>query len=109
MGSISINAGGKSVVIKNGEVFIDGERVVEAKPKEGLTIKLEGSVNSLQVDGELHVDGDVNAGVIKADSINCGDVSGNIDAMSVNCGDVDGNVSAKAVNCGDVGGNVSGK
>ncbi len=84
---------GRTVVIRNGAVSIDG------KPVDGtlsgvVEIRvLEGSIENLQSDC----------------GIQCGDVSGNVTAgMSVTCGDVEGNVSSNmSVNCGNVSGSVS--
>lgn len=90
---------GRSVVIVNGKVLIDG-----APAEESLSgvveIKVEGDLVSLECDAPVTVNG--NVGQLSAGgSVHCNDVGGNVNAGgSVHCGDVGGSLNAGgSVNC----------
>lgn len=99
MNRITINgktiecSGSNSVVIRNGQIIVDGETIEKCSHNQNVII--EGNVNSLDCDGSVEVRG--NTG-----SIDCGgscnvtgNVEGNVDAGgSVNCKNVSGNIDA---------------
>lgn len=99
---------GNSIVIINDRIIIDGKDVTdEDTPKDILSIKVEGTLASLQSDKSVkcgNVQGHVNAG----GSVNCDNIAGNASAAgSINCDDVGGNVQAGgSVNCDKVMGKV---
>jgi len=97
MGTIVINGQtftGNNVDIVGGRVIIDG--VEQMSGQSGiLEIRVtEGTIHNLKADGSvncLNVTGNVSAG----GSVNCNDVGGNVAAGgSVNCDDVSGKVTA---------------
>ena len=99
MNKITINgktiecSGSNSVVIRNGQIIVDGETIGECNRNPNVII--EGNVNSLACDGSVEVRGNTR-------SIDCGgscnvtgNVEGDIDAGgSVNCKNVTGNIDA---------------
>lgn len=110
---LSINGidivGGRSIVIKNGQVFVDGKEAEIAPIKGIVEVRvIDGSI------GELHSDASVNCEAVTGNvtaggSVNCGDVGGSVKAGgSVNCDSVRGDVSSGgSVNCDDIGGNIT--
>ena len=104
--SMTITGDCKTIVTKNGKIFIDG---VEAEgAKDVVDIHVEGNVGSIKCRGSVDVSGDVEKSVDAGGSVTCGNVGGSADAGgSVNCGNVTGNADAGgSVNCGNVGGDV---
>lgn len=101
---------GRSIVISNGKIIIDGKDVTP----EGKTINIsiEGDVDNISVDmcNKFEVKGNVNSIVSTSGDIECGDVTGNIECTSgdIECNNVGGNVETTSgdVKCGNVGGNV---
>lgn len=86
---------GKSVVVKNGKVFVDGKSV-ESDEKE-IKIEVTGNIETLTVDhcDEVKVTGDVSKlKTMSGDVTIGGDVKGNVETMSgdVRCGNITGKV-----------------
>lgn len=87
---------GRSVSIKNNEVWIDGKKVQDIQQCPKLEITIQGEVQELKcTSGDIRVMG--NVGTLKTTSgdINCGNVGGNVNSVSgdVACLVVSGNVS----------------
>lgn len=106
---VTIETSGKSIVVSNGKVIVDGNeiQVGEIKNNRIDVHVLSGEVGSLKADGNIYaqdVKGDVDAG----GSVDCKNVGGSVDAGgSISCGDVSGSVDAGgSVRCGRVGGDV---
>lgn len=129
--SIEINGkkfSGKKIEVKGDTVIVDGvehsleeENVVKKKSTLNLfkksskekksrnfAIYIEGQIESLIVDGDVSVDGDIRGSVEAVGNVDCGDVGGSVKSNgSVDCEDVKGDVKANgSVDCGDVGGSV---
>ena len=106
---VTIETSGKSIVVSNGKVIVDGTEVQVGEIKNNridLHI-LSGEVGEIRADGNVYaqdVRGDIDAG----GSIDCKNVGGSADAGgSITCGDVSGNVDAGgSVRCGKVGGDI---
>lgn len=85
---------GASVTIINGRVIING-RTVEEGLSEVVTLKVEGDLVALRVDGPVELTGNVHGPVSAGGSVECGDVGGSVQAGgSVRCGAVRGGVMA---------------
>ncbi len=85
---------GSSIIIVNGEVWIDGVKKENKNfPENVLTIEVRGRLESLKTDANVNCD---NVGSVEAGgSVNCDDVKGNVTAGgSVNCDDVGGCIQA---------------
>ena len=100
MATITINGltvSGRSVVINNNKVIVDGEEVSSGDSKK-LDIVITGNVDNLQVDsGTVKVDGNVSQVATQSGSVTIGgDVRGSVSSMS-------GSVSVD----GKVGGSVT--
>lgn len=105
MSKITINGNvvsGRSVVVNNGRVIIDG---VDVTPDSKIiNISVDGSIDIMNVDVCSKIDVVGKVGTIKTASGDVdvdGDVTGSIQTMSgdVKCGDIGGNVSTMS---GDV-------
>jgi hypothetical protein len=86
---------GKSVVVKNNKVFIDGKSV-ETDEKE-INIEVTGNIENLTVDycNDVKVTGDVSkVKTMSGDVTIGGEVKGNVETMSgdVRCGNITGKV-----------------
>lgn len=86
---------GKSVVVKNSKVFVDG-KAVETEEKE-IKIEVSGNIETLTVDycDEVKVTGDVSkVKTMSGDVTIGGEVKGNVETMSgdVRCGNIAGKV-----------------
>ena len=106
-----INVPNGSVVISNGEVYVNGQRYTDNTDDKTINIVIEGNCESLKVDHcqQVEVKGDVRGTVDAGGAVVVhGNVLKNVDAGgSVNCGDVGGDVDAGGnVNCGDISGDV---
>ncbi len=91
---------GKSVVITNSQITIDG--VVTKLEGKDIVINLTGDVAKLDVQvGNVVVNGNVNDVNISCGDMTCGDVSGDVknSCGDIKCGTVGGSVKAT---CGDV-------
>ena len=97
-GNVTVNGKtykGKSVVVRNNKVIIDGKQVDDKDlPETVLAIEVKGDLVSLETDASVNcenIKGDVDAG----GSVNCGSVGGDVDAgRSDNCGLVGVDVDA---------------
>lgn len=100
----SFDVKGKSIVVKNGKVIVDGDLV-----KDGLsgTVKIEfkGDLASLDCTNAV-VNGNVKGDVDCTSIIVNGNVGGNVDGTTIKCGDIGGDVDGTTVNCGNVKGDV---
>lgn len=108
----NIQANGKvtiqDVVVKEGNVFLNGEKV--AAIKSGITeiqIKWEGPLANLTSDCSV-ICGEVRGNVTAGSSVSCDDVNGSVSAgSSVTCDNVGGSVTAgNSVSCGNVNGSI---
>lgn len=100
MASITINgvtiSGSRSVVVRNGQVIVDGKNVTPEDVKE-INITVNGNVGKLDVDAcqTISVTGDVSSvGTLSGDVTIDGDVKGSVKTLSgdVACGSVGGSV-----------------
>jgi len=106
MQSLRINGiniqGGRSVIIADGKVIIDGKDVTKnLKLKETiLHIEVTGAINELNTDASVSCN-NVGRFVNARGSVNCDNVGGNVHAGgSVNCAHIAGNVTAGgSINC----------
>jgi hypothetical protein len=106
MNNIKINGltitGGRSVVIANGHVIVDGKDVT-GEDATNITIEIHGDVAELSADACNTITVNGSAGKIKTQSgsVRCGDVAGSVQTMSgsVVCGAIGGDVSTMS---GDV-------
>ena len=104
MNNINLNGmqlSGKSVIITDGKILIDGKDVT-ANGRE-VNITVQGNLTNLQVDicSKVTVEGD--CGLIETKSGNVeikGNVNGSVKTMSGNikCGNVEGNASTMSGN-----------
>lgn len=109
MNSITINdesfiVSGKNVVVKNGTVYINGEKV-----KEGLSgdvkITFTGDLANLNCTSAV-INGNIQGNVDCTSATIKDNVGGNVDGTNINCGDVGGDVDGTTVSCGNVEGDV---
>jgi hypothetical protein len=110
MNSITINGEsyvtkGKSIVCKNGKVYVDGDLI-----KEGLSgdvkIHFNGDLASLSC-ADAVVSGNVQGDVNAAD-LTCGSIGGRVSCADLKCtGDIKGNVTAADVKCNNISGSVT--
>ena len=100
MASISINgvtiSGSRSVVIRNGQVIVDGKDVTPEDAKE-ISITVNGNVDKLEADAcqTISVTGDVNKVKTLSGDVNVGgDVKGSVRTLSgdVDCDSIAGSV-----------------
>ena len=100
---------GKKVIVKNGDVFIDGKLIDGLEDQKQIEIIVEGNCDSIESDMNVTVKGD--AGSIRAEmnvyvAGNSGDVGAGM-KVEVN-GDINGNVNAgMTVKCRNVSGEIS--
>ena len=92
---------GRSVIISNGKVVIDG---VDVTPDaKHIDIIVEGDIDKLDVDlcDKLMVKGNVNTLTSTSADVECGDVTGSVKTVSgdIECGNVGGDVTTTS---GDV-------
>lgn len=89
------NCTGRSVVINNDSIIVDGKVITGGDPVNSITVIIEGDVSVLECAGSVTVQG--NAGNIDCGgscTVN-GNVNGDIDAGgSITCGNVQGDVDA---------------
>jgi hypothetical protein len=109
MNSITINdesfiVSGKSIVVKNGTVYVNGEKI-----KEGLSgdvkIIFTGDLADLDCTSAV-INGNVNGDVDCTSANISGNVGGDVDGTNINCGDVGRDVGGTIVNCNNVKGNI---
>lgn len=97
---VTIESAGRSVVITNGRVVIDGKDVTP--DTKNIRIEIAGSVQSIDADvcGEISVSGNVAAVKTQSGDVRCGDVQGSVKTMSgdVICGRVSGDVETMSGN-----------
>jgi hypothetical protein len=88
--------GGRSVVVSNGRVIVDGKDVT-GEDSKNITIEIQGDVAELSVDAcnTIQVTGTVGKIKTLSGSVQCGDVAGSVQTMSgsVVCGKIDGDTS----------------
>jgi hypothetical protein len=104
MGSVNINGrifSGKSVIVKNGKVFVDGNSV--AADEKEIKIEVTGNIETLTVDycKDLKVTGDVSkVKTMSGDVTIGGEVKGDVRTMSgdVRCGNIAGKVKTMSGN-----------
>ena len=122
-----VSYAGRSVIIRNGKVIIDGQDVTPSGKE--INIRVEGNIDSLRVDycEKIDVTGSVGSLNSVAANVSCGDVSGGIETTSgdITCKNVNGNINTTSgdiksegavtgsietlsgdVECGNVGGKV---
>ena len=101
---------GKSVVVKNGKIWIDGQEVTSNEKQ--ISIRVEGNVEKLDIDycDKIDVTGSVGELSATSGNITCGNVTKGINTTSgdIKCGDVNGNISSTSgdVECKNVTGSV---
>jgi hypothetical protein len=99
-GSIFNFKGGKSVVITDSQITVNG--VVTKLEGKDIVINITGDVGKLEVQvGNVVVNGNVADAHISCGDMTCGDVSGDVknSCGDIKCGAVGGSVKAT---CGDV-------
>lgn len=100
--TITQTGGGRTVVVRNGRVTVDGKDVTPEGPEKTINISIEGNVGSLEVDAcdRIEVNGSVGSVTTAAGDVQCGDVHGSVQTMSgdVRCGDVAGSVGTMSGN-----------
>lgn len=89
---------GRSITIKDGQVFIDGKEVGTRDDKV-INITVEGNIGHLAADvtGTISISGNVNILTTMSGDVHCVNVLGNVSTMSGNvitCGDISGDVSS---------------
>ncbi len=92
---------GRSVIIKNGKVIIDG---VDVTPDaKHIDIIVDGDIDKLDIDmcNKLMVKGNVNTLASTSADVECGDVTGSVKTVSgdIQCGNIGGDVTTTS---GDV-------
>jgi hypothetical protein len=95
MNSITINdksfiVSGKKIVVKNGIVYVNGEKVIEGLSND-VKITFTGDLASLDCTSAI-INGNVNGNVDCTFANINGNVSGNVVGTNINCGDVAGDV-----------------
>lgn len=97
MASMTINGvsiTGNSIEVRNGVVYVDGNKIEGIQGKVAEVRILEGVVHSVTCDGSVAA-GDVTGSVSAGGSVNCDAVGGNVSAGgSVNCDEIGGSVMA---------------
>lgn len=87
---------GRTVVINNGNVIVDGRNVTPENDKT-ISVTVHGEVNELKVDycQDVTINGSVGGVSTASGDVKCGDVKGSVSTMSgdVECGKVSGSVS----------------
>lgn len=115
MSSININGKsyvGRSVVVTNNRVIINGVDVTADHDSKTINISIEGDVDELNVDNcdKITVKGNVKNLQSSSGDIECNDVTGSIQTSSgdIECGTVGGNIQTSSgdVRCGSVYGSV---
>ena len=85
---------GRSVSITNGQVVIDGV-IVTKVPDNVMSVEIKGTIDTLNCDRSVNVNGKIMGNVTANGSVNCDDVGGNVVANgSVNCDRVYGTVKS---------------
>jgi hypothetical protein len=109
MNSITINGKsyicqGKSIVVKNGKLLLDGDLITEGL-SGNVTVSFTGDLASLEC-ADAHVTGDIKGGVNCAD-LECRDIVGNVNAADIKCNNIKGDIRAADVRCSEIFGNVN--
>ena len=96
MNTITINgqtiSSSGNIIIRNGKVTVDGKEIANIDASE---IVIHGSVEKLDTDLSVNVNGIVHGNINAGGSVNCDEVKWNVIAGgSVNCDDVGGSVTA---------------
>lgn len=95
--TITQTGGGRTVVIQNSRVIVDGQDVTPKGDEKVINVAIEGNVESLKVDvcNSIEIKGSVGMVATQAGDVECGDVGGSVQTMSgdVRCGAVAGNVT----------------
>lgn len=94
---------GRTVVISNGRVIIDGQECGSTKDQKTINVIITGNLDSLRVDAcnEITVNGDVRGDIqTNAGDVTCKDVTGDVSTMAGNieCANVAGSASTMAGN-----------
>lgn len=93
-GSVSIS--GRSVVIQNGRVVVDGKDVTGDDAKI-INIEIQGNVESVSADvcNTISVTGSVGTVKTQSGDVRCGDVADSVKTMSgdITCGSIGGDAS----------------
>lgn len=127
-GSSQLSINGKTIVVKNGRIFVNGTEYLPADGTQSAgvpefqTLKLDqdGTIKG-PIEGDLHVtvsstqpvilrvEGSVGGSVSLdgAGSIACGDVRGSVNGTEIRCGSVGGSANGSNITCGNVGGSVN--
>ena len=114
MSSITINGNsfeGKSIVIRNNRVIINGNDVTP--DEKVINISVKGDLDNITSDycNEIVITGSVNTVKSTSGDIECGNVTGNIETTSgdIECGNVGGNIKTISgdVKCDEVKGSVN--
>lgn len=114
MNTINVNGvsyTGKSVVVTNGRIVIDGKDATPLNDKI-IHININGDVNDLHVDAckTVSITGNAGSVAIGAGDIHCGDITGDVHTGSgdIQCLNVGGDVSTGSgdITCKNVIGNV---
>ncbi|MFA5366360.1 MAG: hypothetical protein WC333_00355 [Dehalococcoidia bacterium] len=103
---------GKSVIVRNGKVIIDGKEVTP--DDKTINIEISGDVEKIEVDhcGKIIVNGKVNSLRTSSGDVECGEVMGNVQTSSGDVeidGNVGGDVNAVSgdIKCGNIAGSVN--
>ena len=75
---IRVVCGSGNVTVKDGVVTVDGQTIDCTKDKE---IIINGNCNSVDISGNLTVNGDVKGDVDIVGNMNCADILGSIDSV----------------------------
>ena len=90
---VSIEVSQGNITVRNGDVFVDGNRIHLKDNIKDITII--GDTGDVDADGSVTVKGNVQGSIDAGGSIECGDVGGNVDAGgSVTAGSVEGDIDA---------------
>ena len=87
---------------------MDEEIVIPIRMEKERSFLLQGREISVEIWGNVCVDGNLNGNLLAGGSVECEDIAGNVKAGGyVSCGDITGNAAASGyIECGDVEGNV---
>lgn len=98
------NVSGRSIVVRNGKVIVDGQVIEEGLSGE-VKLTFTGDLAKLDCTSAT-INGNV-LGNVDGTSITInGNVTGDVDGTNIVCGDVGGDVDGTNIKCGNVQGGI---